>query len=330
MKRREFVTLLVGGAVGFGVARPLAAGALPHGRVPTIGFLGTTSAAAWKPWTAAFLERLGELGWVDGRTVTIAYRWADGRTDRFGEIAAEFAQLHVDVILTSGSAVLQTEKATSTIPIVFALASDPVGTGMVKSLARPGGNATGLSLLSPDLAGKRLGLFREGVPKARRVAVLANVGYPASAEEMSEVVATAGKLGLEAVAMDIRRSEDIEPAFTAVKDRADALYVCGSDALVNTNRGRIAALALAAHLPTMYGERQYVEAGGLMSYGPAVPEMFRRAAELVDKILRGAKPADIPVEDPTKFELVINLKAAKSLGLEISESFLARADQVIE
>jgi putative tryptophan/tyrosine transport system substrate-binding protein len=330
MKRREFVTLLVRGAIGFAVARPLDAGAQLQAKVPTVGFFGTTSATAWKPWTAAFVQRLGELGWVDGRTVTIAYRWADGRTDRFGEIAAELAQLHVDVILTSGSAVLQAEKATSTIPIVFALASDPVGTGMVASLARPGGNATGLSLVSPDLAGKRLGLFREAVPNVRRLAVLANVGYPASSTEMSEVEAAAGKLGLDTVAMDIRRSEDIESAFTAVKGHADALYVCGSDALVNTNRVRINALALAARLPTMHSERQYVEAGGLMSYGPAIPDMFRRAAELVDKILRGAKPADIPVEDPTKFELVINLRTAKALGLAISESFLARADQVIE
>jgi putative tryptophan/tyrosine transport system substrate-binding protein len=330
MKRREFVTLLGGGAFGFALGRPPAARAQPHGKVPTVGFLGTTSAAAWKPWTVAFVERFGELGWVDGRSITIAYRWADGRTERFDEIAAEFVRLPVDVILTSGSAVLQAEKATSTIPIIFALASDPVGTRMVRSLARPGGNATGLSLLSPDLAGKRLGLLREAVPNVRRLAVMANVGYAASAAEMSEVRAMAGKIGLDMVAMDIRRSEDIEPAFTAVKGQADALYVCGSDALINTNRARINTLALAARLPTMHSERQYVEAGGLLSYGPAIPDMFRRAAELVDKILRGAKPADIPVEDPTKFELVINLKTAKVIGLAISESFLARADQVIE
>jgi putative ABC transport system substrate-binding protein len=330
MRRREFITLIGGAAAAQALLGPLVARALEPDKLPTIGFLGTTSASAWTPWTAAFVDRLRELGWVDGRTVAIEYRWADGRSDRFAEIAAEFVRLKVNVILTSGSAVLRTEKATSVIPIVFALASDPVGTGMVASLAQPGGNTTGLSLESPDLAGKRLGLLREAVPGIRRLAVLANVGYPASASEMNEVKVTAGKLGFEFVAMEIRRAEDIEPAFEGVKGRADALYVCGSDALVNTNGVRINSLALGARLPTMHSERQYVEAGGLMSYGPTIPDMFRRSAELVDKILRGSKPGDIPVEQPTKFELVINLKTAKALGLTVPESLLLLANEVIE
>lgn len=329
MKRRVFLTLLGSAAGAPSLLRPLSALAR-QGKLPTIGFLGTTSASAWAPWTAAFVDRLRELGWVEGRTIAIEYRWAEGRTDRFAEIAAEFVRLDVDVILTSGSAVLQTEKATSTIPIVFALASEPVGTGMVASLARPGGNATGLALASPDLAGKRLELLRDAVPGVRRLAVLANVGYPASALELTEVKEAAAKLGFEFIAMEIRRAEDIEPGFASVQNRADALYVCGSDALVNTNRVRINALALAARLPTMHAESEYVKAGGLMSYGAAVPAMFRRGAEIVDKILRGAKPADIPVEDPTKFELAINLKTAKALGISIPDSFLARADEVIE
>jgi putative ABC transport system substrate-binding protein len=327
MRRRDFITFL--GAAG-AAAWPCAARAQQHGKMPTIGFLGTTSASAWVSWTTAFLDRLRELGWVDRRTVAIEYRWADGRSDRYAEIAAEFVRLKVDVILTSGSAVLQTEQATSSIPIVFALASEPVVTGMVASLARPGGNATGLSLDSPDLAGKRLGIFRKVLPNARRLAVMANDKYPASALELSEVIKTAADFGLQSVVMDVRRNEDIEPAFASVKDRADALYVCGSDAFINTNRVRINALAIGAGLPTMYPERGYVETGGLMSYGPVLPEMFRRAAELVDKILRGTKPADIPVEGPVKFELLINLKTAKALGLTVPESLVFEADQVIE
>lgn len=326
MRRRDFINLL-GGAVA-AWSGPVHAQRVS--KLPTIGFLGTTSASAWTSWTAAFVDRLRELGWVDGRTVTIEYRWADGRTDRFAEIAAEFVRLKVDVIVTSGSAVLQTEKATSTIPIVFALASEPVSTGMVVSLARPGGNATGLSLELPNLAGKRLGLLHEALPSLRRLAVLANLGYPASALEVSEVTAAVGKLGFQSVAMDIRRAEDIEAAFAAVTARADAIYICSSDALMNTNQVRINSLAMGAGLPTMYGESAYVRSGGLMSYGPVTADMFRRAAELVDKILHGAKPADLPVEGPAKFELLINLKTAKALKLMISETLLIRADEVIE
>jgi len=226
--------------------------------------------------------------------------------------------------------VLETEKVTSIIPIVFALASDPLGTGMVASLARPGGNATGLSLQSPDLAGKRLEQLRAAVPAVHRLAVLANVSYRAALLEMDDVKTTVAKTGLETVDMAIRRPEDIEPAFKAVKGRVDAIYVCGSEALVNNNRVRIATLALGARLPTLYPEKQYVKAGGVMSYGATIPNMFRRAAEIVDKILHGANPADIPVEQPTKFELVVNLKTANSLGLTVPPTLLALADEVIE
>ena len=209
------------------------------------------------------------------------------------------------------------------------MAGDPVGTGLVASLARPGGNVTGLSIQQTDLAGKRLELLREVVPGLRRLAILANVGNPAAVLEMGEVQAAARTLGLEVATLEIRRAEDIAPAFEALKGRADALYVC-ADPLVNTNRIRINTLALGARLPTMHGFREYVEAGGLMSYGPNFPDLFRRAADYVDKILRGAKPADIPVEQPTKFDLVINLTTAKALGLDVPPTLLARADEVIE
>jgi putative ABC transport system substrate-binding protein len=322
--RRDFITLLGGAA-----AWPLAARAQQAGKVPTIGFLGTTTASAWGPWTAAFVQRLRELGWIEGRNLAIEYRWADGRTGRFTEIAAEFVRLKVDVIVTGGLSAVAVKQATSVIPIVFAVAADPVGTGLVASLVRPGGNVTGLSTQAPDLVGKRLELLREAVPELRRLAILANIGYPASVIEMSEVQAAAPTLGLEVVALEIQRAEDIAPAFEALKDRADALYVI-TDALVSTNRIRINTFALAARLPTMHGVREYVEAGGLMSYGPNYPDLFRRAGDFVHKILHGAKPGDIPVEQPTKFDLVINVATAKALGLTVSPMLLARADEVIE
>ena len=218
--------------------------------------------------------------------------------------------------------VLAAKQATSAIPIVFAVAADPVGSGLVASLARPGGNVTGLSIQAPDLAGKRLELLREVVPGLRRLAILANVGNPGAVLEMGEVQAAAHTLGIEVVTLEIRRAEDIAPAFEALKGRAEALYVV-ADPLVNTNRVRINTLALAARLPTMYDSREYVEAGGLMSYGPNFPDLFRRAGDYVDKILRGAKPADLPVEQPTKFDLVINLTTAKALGLTVPPSLLA-------
>jgi putative tryptophan/tyrosine transport system substrate-binding protein len=325
MRRREFLALLSGAAVGW----PLAARAQEARKRPTIGVLGGANASAWRPWTAAFVERLSELGWIEGRTIAIEYRWAEGRDDRKAEIAAEFVRLKADVIVTDGGSTLAAKNVTSVIPIVFALASDPLGRGLVTSLGRPGGNVTGLSLLAPDLAGKRLEVMREILPRLRRLAIMFDVGYPSAVLEVGEVHATAGALGLEVAPLEIQRAEDIAPAFEALKAQADALYVV-DNALVNANRTRIITFALGARLPTICSIRDYVQAGGLMSYGPNVPALFRRTAGLVDKILHGTKPGDIPVEQPTKFELVINLTTAKAIGLTIPEPFLLRADEVIE
>ena len=325
MRRRQFITLLGGVAVAW----PLAARAQQPAKLPTIGFLGTAAASAWGPWTAAFVQRLHELGWIEGRTVAIQYRWAEGRAERWAEIAAEFVRLKVDVIVTGGNAAVAAKQASSAVPIVFALVDDPVGLGLIASLARPGGNVTGLSIQNPDLAGKRVELLREVVPGLRRLAIMANVELPSAASEMREVQTAARTLDLDATTFPIRRAEDIAPAFEALKGSADALYVVG-DGLVITHRVRINTLALIARLPTIYPVREYVDAGGLMSYGPNFPDQFRRAADYVDKILRGAKPGEIPVEQPTKFDLVINLTTAKALGLTIPESFLLRADEAIE
>jgi ABC-type uncharacterized transport system substrate-binding protein len=325
-RRREFIRLLGGAAAAW----PLAARAQQAGKLPTIGYLGSGTPLTDSQWVAAFVQRLRELGWVDGRNVAIEVRWAEGRSERFAEIAAEFVRLKVDVILTHNTPpVLAAKQATSVIPIVFASAGDPVGTGLVASLARPGGNVTGLSSQASDTSAKRLELLREVVPNLRGLAIMGNVGNPLSVLEMDEVQAGARTLGLEVATLDIRRADDIGPAFDALKGRAEALYLCG-DPLVTTNRVRINTLALGARLPTVSVFRQYVEAGGLMSYGPNFADMFRRAADLVDKILRGAKPAEIPVEQATKFDLIINLTTAKVLGLTIPESFLLRADEVIQ
>jgi putative ABC transport system substrate-binding protein len=323
MRRREFITLLGGAAAAW----PMAAYAQRSN--PTIGILGASTPSNWSHWTAAFAQRLGELGWIEGRTVAIEYRWAEGRSDRFTEIAAEFVRLKVDVIVTVGSAVFAAKELTSTIPIVFAIAVDPVGAGIVASLARPGGNVTGLSTQTPDLTGKRIELLREVLPDLRRLAVIANVGYSPSAREIDEVRDVAHKLNLEVDALEIRRAEEIVPAFEALNSGAQAIYVC-PDALINANHARINILALGARLPTMHPFRDYLRAGGLMSYGANNVDLFRRAGDYVDKILRGTKPADLPVEQPTKFELVFNLVTAKALGLRISPSLLGRADEVIE
>ena len=325
IRRRELLVAL-GGAVA---AWPLVARA-QQPAMPVIGFLGALSPSAASQWTAAFVQRLRELGWIEGRTVAIEYRWMEGRTERAAEFAAEFVRLKVDVIVThSAVPVLAAKQATSVIPIVIAVAADPVGTGLVAGLARPGGNVTGLSLQATDLAGKRLELLREVVPGLRRMAIMANVGAPAAVVEIGEVQAAARTVGLEVATSEIRRAEDIAPAFEALKGRAEALYVA-ADPLINSNRLRINILALGARLPTMFPLREIVEAGGLMSDGTNFPDLFRRAADYVDKILRGAKPADLPVEQPTKFDLVVNLTTAKALGLTIPESFLLRADELIE
>jgi putative tryptophan/tyrosine transport system substrate-binding protein len=287
------------------------------------------SASGFAPWAAAFAARLRELGWIEGRTIAIEYRWSEGRPERYAEIAAEFVRLKVDVILTVGSAVPIVKQATTTIPIVFAVAIDPVGSGLVASLAKPGGNVTGLSIQANELAGKRVELLREVVPQLRRLAILFNADNTQPVLEMGETQAEARRLGLEIIPLAIRRAEDIASAFLDLKTKADAVYVA-VDQLIVANRPRILALAVGERLPTIFSERDFVKAGALMSYGPNYSELFRHSADFVDKILRGTKPADIPVEQPTKFELVINLTTAKALGLKIPPSVLARADDVIE
>jgi putative tryptophan/tyrosine transport system substrate-binding protein len=326
MKRRDFITLLGGSAAAW----PLAARAQQPGKLPTIGFLGSSTPAQQIQWTTAFVQRLGELGWNDRRTVAIECRWAEGRSERFAEFAAEFVRLKVDVILTHNTPpVLAAKQATSVIPIVFATAANPVDTGVVASLARPGGNVTGLSSQSLDVAGKRVELLREVVLGLHRFAIFANPDNPYVAFDIREVQAAAHTLGLEVDLFEIRRTEDITTAFEGLKGRAEALYVL-PDPLLFQHRLRINTLALGARLPTMHILREYVEASGLISYGPNWPDQWRRAADYIDKILRGAKPADIPVEQPTKFDLIINVTTAKALGLEIPATLLARADEVIE
>jgi putative tryptophan/tyrosine transport system substrate-binding protein len=326
VKRRDFITLLGGAAAAW----PLVAHAQQAGKLPTIAFLGSGTASSQSTWVAAFVQRLRELGWIEGRTVTIEYRWAEGRRERFAEIAAEFVRLKVDVIFAVGTeATLAAKEATSVIPIVFPVAGDPVGTGMVTSLARPGGNVTGLSNQAADLAAKRLGLLREVYPALGRVAIMANAGSSASLLEMHEFEAAALALEVKVTPLQIQDMQDIAPTLEAINGRVEALYVVG-DPLMNFNRVRINTFALAGRLPTMYVQREYVEAAGLMSYGPNYPDLNRRAGDYVDKILRGAKPADLPVQQPTKFDLVINLVTARALGLEIPPTLLARADEVIE
>jgi len=325
MKRREFITLIGGAA-----AWPLAARAQQPGKLPTIGFLGASTAPAMSQWIAAFVQRLHELGWIEGRTVAIEYRWAEGRDERYREISSEFVGLKVAAILTQGTqAALAAKQATSTIPIVAVAVGDPVGSGLVASLARPGGNVTGLSLLLPDTASKRLELLREAVPDLRRLAILLPEDNPVSVEEARQVQEAAATLGLGAFSIPIRSAEDIVPAFEGLKERADALFVSGNP-LILSNIVRINMLAVGARLPTIYSNPEYVQGGGLLAYGADFAAIYRRAGDFFDKILRGTKPGDIPVEQPTKFDLVINLTTAKVLGLTFPPSLLARADEVIE
>jgi putative tryptophan/tyrosine transport system substrate-binding protein len=325
MRRREFIAVIGGAAV-----MPLAVRAQQTLKRATIGLLGSSTAAAQSEWTAAFLQRLRELGWSEGENIAIHYRWAEGRTERLPSLADELVRLRVDVIVTHNTPpTLAAKKATSEIPVVFATAGDAVGSGIVASLARPGGNVTGLSSLQPDTAGKRVELLRELIPSLRRLAALVDVGNPFSARDIAEVQRVAQTIGVEVDRFEIRRDDDITRAFDAFNGRAQAVYV-PSVPLLFANRDRINNLALAARLPTMHGVRELVEAGGLISYGPHWPDMWRRAANFVDKILRGAKPADLPVEQPTKFELIVNLKTAKAIGVVIPPALLARADEVIE
>jgi putative ABC transport system substrate-binding protein len=269
MRRRDFAKVIVGSAASWALA------ARAQQPVPTIGFMGA-NASVFTPWTAAFVERLRELGWIEGRNIAIEYRWSEGRPERNAEIAAEFVRLKVDVIVTLGSAVPALKRVTSSIPIVFALSTDPVGGGLVASLARPGGNVTGLSNQAADLASKRLAFLREAVPNLRRLAVMLNVGFPQAGLEMGGVKVAAQRLGIEVTPLEIRKAEDIAPAFEALNAKADALYVV-DDALVTANRTRIVTRALEARLPEIFNNGSFVQAGGLMSYGPNFPDLYRRA-----------------------------------------------------
>jgi len=322
--RRTFITLIGGAAVAW----PLAARAQQTAKLPTIGFLGA-DASNWSLWTAAFAARLRELGWSEGRTIAIEYRWSEGRAQNAAEIAAEFVRLKAAVIVTNYSGAFAAKQATSVIPIIFVLGNDPVGSGLVASLPRPGGNITGFSVQAAEVAGKRLELLRETVPRLRRLAVMAHAGFPDAALEIGHVEAAAHAQGIEVAPLQIRRAQDIAIAFESLNPQADALYVV-QDAVVVANRTAIVAFALTRRLPTIFSARDFVQAGGLLSYGPNYPGVFRRAADYVDKIMRGAKPSDLPIEQPTKFDLVINLTIARALGVTIPEKLLALADEVIE
>jgi putative ABC transport system substrate-binding protein len=329
MRRRKFIMLL-GGVAAFCISRPHAAPAQQRANLPTVGFVGVSTLAAQSHLVAALRQRLRELGWIEGRTIEIEYCWAEGREERYGEIAAEFVRRKVDVILTQGTqAATAAKQATSAIPIVATVVGDPVGHGLAASLAHPGGNVTALSVVSPDMAAKRLEVLREAVPGFRRLAILFDSSNPVSVDEARHAEAAAGTLGLEALPVPITRAEDVVPAFDKLKERADALMIVANP-LVLSNTVRINILAAGAHLPTSYIAREYVQAGGLLSYGPRFTDIYRRAGDFIDKILRGTKAGTIPVEQPTKFDLIINLTTAKALGLKIPESFLLRADEVIE
>jgi putative ABC transport system substrate-binding protein len=321
MKRREFIAGLSAAAL------PLVAwGQQRAGKLPTIGYLGVMPG---RQFDATFLGRLRELGWIEGRNIAIEYRWSEGTSEHSAEIATEFVHLKVDVIVASGTiAALAAKRATSVIPIVFPVAGDPVGLGLVASLARPGGNLTGLTNQLTDLAGKRVEMLREVVPGLRRLAIMV-YDSPLGDLELGEVRMAAGELGLELIALKIRRTEDIALAFDALKDRADALYIANSG-FFGVNQILFNTSALHSRLPAMFGQPSWVAAGGLMAYGASFSGQFRRAAEFVDMILRGTKPADIPVEQPTKFDLILNLRTAKALGITIPPNLLALADEVIE
>ena len=326
--RRKFISMIG----GMGVAWPLPLQAQQSaGKVPVIGFMGANTASAQTKSTEAFVNRLHELGWFEGRNLAIEYRWAEGRSDRSVELIDELLQLKVDVIVTHSTGnVLAAKQATATVPIVFAAAADPVGNHLVASLSRPGGNVTGLSLQSDELASKRVDLLRQIVPNVGSLGVMVpDVGNENAVLETNEVQAAARALGLGLAIADVRRAEDIAPAIESLRGRAGALYI-QTNPFLNTHKVEIAALAQAARLPTIAGFREFSNAGGLMSYGPDFTDLFRRAGEIVDQILRGAKPADIPVEQPTKFDFVINLKTAKLLGLTVPQSLLVSADEVIE
>jgi putative tryptophan/tyrosine transport system substrate-binding protein len=328
MKRREFITLLGGAAVAW----PLAARAQQTGKMSRIGYLGSSSPSLEPHYVEAFRQKLRDLGHVDGENIAIEYRWAEGQDDRLPNLATELVHLKPDVIVTTGTpSTLAAMQATKTIPIVMASAGDPVGAGLVASLARPGGNVTGFTILGPELEGKRLELLKQAVPELSRVAVLWNPSNPAIVSYF-ETIKNAGRalrISLDPVA-EVRRADELDNAFFAIASAHPHALAVLADRFLLAHRKQIVEFAAAKRLPGMYPYREYVDAGGLMSYAPSNIELFRGAATYVDKILKGAKPGDLPVQEPTKFEFVINLTTAKALGRTIPESFLLRADELIE
>jgi putative tryptophan/tyrosine transport system substrate-binding protein len=321
--RRVFVRTLAGGLL----AAPLAAGAQSAAKVYRIGILATVDSPSWQ----AFLQGLRELGWAEGKNIVTERRFSEGKQERLHDLATELVGLNVDVIVTATTPpTLAAKNATTTIPVVMVAVGDPVGAGLVGSLARPGGNITGLSIMNPELIGKRVELLKEVLPGATRLGVLGNPTNPWTALMLREIEAATRTLGMQLQRLDVERPTAFEAAFTATtRKRADALLVL-EDQFNFLYRTTIVGLAAKNRLPAAYGTREYVDAGGLMSYGANAPDLFRRAATYVDKILKGAKPADLPIEQPAKFELAINLKAAMALGLAIPQSLRQRADQVIE
>lgn len=321
MRRREFIALL-------GSTLVLRSAHAQQAR--TIGLLGSGSEAAQQEWTTALVRRLAQLGWIEGGNLKIAYRWAEGRNERFAEIAAELVKLNVNLILTHNTVpTLAVKQATSTIPIVFATAGDPVGSGIVASLARPGGNVTGLSGQAPDTAGKRIELLREMMPGLQQLGLLTETGNSYAALDGKEVQRAARTLNVEVRTIELRAGDDIDATIASLKGQVQALYVLPIPHFY-ANRNRITAASIASGLPTMYVIREYVQAGGLISYGPNWPSMWRRAADLVVKVLTGVNPGDIPVEQPTEFDMVINAGTAKALGLTVPPALFTRADEVIE
>jgi putative ABC transport system substrate-binding protein len=327
ISRRAFLGTVAGGLL----AAPLAAEAQPAGKVYRIGVLEGTPVALNAANLEAFRQGLQELGYVERQNYAIEYRSADGRPERFLDLAADLVRLKVDVIVTRGTgAALAAKNATRTIPIVMAGSGDPVQNGLVASLARPGENVTGLSTINSELVGKRLGLLKEAIPGITRIAVVLNLSSPTLGTQRKQIEVAARSLGVQPQFLDVRKSEDLDRAFdAAIKQRADAVHV-SLDTLTRTNLRRIVGLSAKHRLPSIYSSRDFVDAGGLMAYSVRYPEAYRRAATYVDKIFRGAKPGDLPVEQSTKFDLVINLKTAKALGLTIPPSLLGRADEVIQ
>jgi putative ABC transport system substrate-binding protein len=326
MNRRAFIAT----ATAILVA-PLAADAQQAARVPRIGFLGNSTAALEANLVGPFREGLRDLGYVEGRNILIEYRWAEGKYERFPALIAEMIALKVDVIVTAGTpATLAVKKAAPSVPLVMVAVGDPIGVGLVASLARPGGNSTGLTSIAPELEGKRLELLREVVPRLSHIAVLWNPDNSFHVGSLKEVRAAAQVLGIKVQVLGVRVSEEFPAAFAAIlRERPGALLVL-ADRLFLHNRARIVDFEARHRLPGVYAYRELVEAGGLMSFGPSYAGMHRRAAYYVDKILKGSKPADLPVEQPTTFELMINLKTAKALGLTIPPSVLQRADHIIQ